>query len=122
MCGGAAGTLPIYATAFNTVSAQRFKYGFAPIQHGLAEVMALEPLTYHYNFEKEEGTKRHMGMIAEDVLRIVPEAVAEEDGQCIGLDYSSLVPVLIKAVQEQQAMITAQNVKIAELEKALLTK
>jgi Chaperone of endosialidase/Bacterial shufflon protein, N-terminal constant region len=119
MCGGATGSLPIFATAFNTVSARRFKRDFQPVQHGLAEVMALAPVSYHYTFEGDSA-QRHIGLIAEDVQRIVPEVVAVENGQCIGLDYSSLVPVLIKAVQEQQAMIERQAVRMAEMEAELL--
>jgi Chaperone of endosialidase/Bacterial shufflon protein, N-terminal constant region len=116
MCGGAAGTLPIFATAFNTVSSRSYKRDFEPINYGLSEVMAMQPMKYHYNFEGDSITKKHLGLIAEDVNQIVPEVVAVEDGKCLGMDYSSLVPVLIKAMQEQQAMITAQNAKIAAME------
>ncbi|MEY3444374.1 MAG: hypothetical protein RLZZ519_2655 [Bacteroidota bacterium] len=119
VCGGAAGTLPIHATGFVTVSSQRYKNNIAPLAYGLEKIMQLEPMSYHYNFEGDSNTKKHIGLIAEEVLKLVPEAVAEEDGKCLGLDYSSLVPVLINAIQEQQAQIDAQNKKIAEMAKQL---
>lgn len=119
MCGGAAGTLPIYATAFNTVSSRSYKRDFEPVTYGIDAVMALQPMQYHYNFEDDTLTKKHIGLIAEDVNQVVPEVVSVEDGRCIGMDYSSLVPVLIKAMQEQQAMIESQNKKIAEIEAEL---
>lgn len=118
VCGGAAGTLPIHATGFVTVSAQRYKRDFEPVSYGLDEVMAMQPLQYHYNFEAD-STRKHLGLIAEEVNQLVPEVVTVENGQCLGMDYSSLVPVLIKAMQEQQAMIDAQNKKIAAMEAQL---
>jgi hypothetical protein len=119
MCGGATGSLPIYATGFVTVSSKRLKGNFAPVQYGLSEVMQLDPVSYHYNFEKQDSQKKHLGMIAEDVLKIVPEVVYEENGLALGMDYSSLVPVLVKAIQEQQAMIEAQNAKINAMQQQL---
>ena len=119
MCGGAAGTLPIFATAFNTVSSRSYKRDFEPLNYGLNEVMAMQPMKYHYNFEAANVEKKHLGFIAEDMNQLVPEVVAVEDGKCLGMDYSSLVPVLIKAMQEQQAMIAAQNAKIAAMEAEL---
>lgn len=119
MCGGPGGSLPIYATGFVTVSAQRYKHNFEPLAYGLEEVMQLDPLAYHYTFEKDPAQQKHMGMIAEDVLRVVPEAVSVEDGKCLGLDYSSLVPVLVQAIQEQQAIIDAQTARIKAIEEEL---
>lgn len=119
MCGGATGSLPIFATAFNTVSSRRYKRDFEPVSYGIDAVMALQPMQYHYNFESDTLTKKHIGLIAEEVNQVVPEVVSVEDGRCIGMDYSSLVPVLIKAMQEQQAMIASQSKKIAEIEAEL---
>ena len=119
VCGGINGSLPIYATAFNTASSRSFKRDFEPINYGLNEVMALEPMKYFYNFEGDSVTRKHIGMIAEDVNQIVPEVVAMQDGKCLGMDYGALVPVLVKAMQEQQAMIVQQNAKIANLQAEL---
>lgn len=116
ICGGTGGSIPIYATNFFTSSSARYKRDFAPIGHGLDAVMQLNPLSYHYNFEQADSQRRHMGMIAEEVDKVVPEAVSVENGQCLGIDYSSLVPVLVKAMQEQQGMIEAQQRKIEALE------
>lgn len=118
-CGGPTGSIPIYATGFINVSSQRYKQNFAPMTYGLAAVQQLQPMTYHYNFETDPSQKKHLGLIAEEVVKVIPEVVAEEGGNCLGLDYSSLVPVLIKAIQEQQAMMEAQNARIQVLEEAL---
>lgn len=119
VCGGATGSLPIHATGFVNVSSQRYKHDIAPLSYGLEQVKQMNPMSYHYNFEKDEDQKKHIGLIAEEVVKLVPEAVAEENGLCLGLDYSSLVPVLINAIQEQQAMIDAQNKKIEAMAQEL---
>ena len=61
-----------------------------------------------------------MGFVAQDVLPVIPEAVQSDmDGkeQYYAMDYANLVPVLVKAIQEQQAMIDAQTKAIEELRK-----
>jgi hypothetical protein len=119
ICGGATGSLPIHATNFVTVSAERLKHNFETLSYGLAEIQALKPMAYHYKFEKDPLQKKHIGLIAEEVREILPEVVAEENGLTLGLDYSSIVPVLINAIQEQQAKIDAQSKRIELLENEL---
>jgi hypothetical protein len=69
---------------------------------------------------KEDGIHQKFGVVAQEVLSIVPEAVSvgrnEED--MMGVDYSKFVPRLIKAIQEQQAMIDELKAKVAALEAA----
>jgi hypothetical protein len=69
---------------------------------------------------KEDGIHQKFGVVAQEVLSIVPEAVSvgrnEED--MMGVDYSKFVPRLIKAIQEQQAMIEELKAKVAALEAA----
>jgi hypothetical protein len=118
MCGGPGGSIPIYATGFINVSTRTLKHDFAPLNYGLAEVQQLQPQTYHYNFEQDPTQKKHLGLIAEEVNEIIPEVVSVEDGKTLGIDYSALVPVLIKAIQEQQAHIEKQDQRIRALEAA----
>ena len=86
--------------------------------YGLQQVMQLQPV--RYNFTAEPG-KQQVGFIAQDVKKIVPEVVSGtegniENGETLGIAYSDLIPVLTKAIQEQQAQIEALNARIAALE------
>jgi len=45
-----------------------------------------------------------MGFIAQDVEKIFPEFVGDKEGIKM-MNYTSFIPVLTKAMQEQQAMI-----------------
>jgi len=91
------------------------------------------------NFEWREGPDRDtkLGLIAQEVLNVVPEAVKTHDYQMpeteneeeaiperveletLGISYSSLIPVIIKAMQEQQGVIDKQAKMIQRLQERL---
>jgi hypothetical protein len=63
-----------------------------------------------------------IGFIAQELEQVVPEAVirpTEEDKDLWGVDYTRLVPVLTKAIQEQQASIQRLEEKCTALEAEL---
>ena len=72
------------------------------------------------SYDWKETGEHEIGLIAEEVGAVIPEAVAyEANGQdAKGVDYSQLVPVLIEAIKEQQANIAEQQARIAVLEEA----
>jgi hypothetical protein len=97
----------------------RKKKNFETTQ-GLAEVLQIEPVKYHFNAEEDSAPKR-LGFKAQNLQSLVPEMVfptgeKSEDGSdylTITPDY--LLPVLCKAIQEQQAMIEAMKAEGAAL-------
>ncbi|MEO2173434.1 MAG: hypothetical protein ABGY96_04985 [bacterium] len=58
-----------------------------------------------------------IGLVAQEVEKVFPELVAENDAGYKGIAYSKLMAVLIEAVKEQQGQLTAQQDQIASLEK-----
>jgi hypothetical protein len=85
----------------------RKKKNFEPSQ-GLAEVLQIEAVKYHFNWDDDNSIKR-LGFKAQNLQTIIPEMVMEtgelaEDGTnylTITPDY--LLPVLVKAIQELKA-------------------
>ena len=67
---------------------------------------------------KADGRNQDYGFIAQELKEVVPEAVSspETEGEMWGVKYAKLVPMLVKAVQEQQATITALEARIVQLE------
>jgi hypothetical protein len=87
----------------------RKKKNFETTQ-GLAEVLQIEPIKYHFNEDDNNSIKR-IGFKAQNIKPLIPEMVLEtgefaEDGSpylTITSDY--ILPVLVKAIQEQQCTI-----------------
>ncbi len=123
-----------------TSSARKLKKNIRPISGALNTVMALEGKNYSYKREAYPQLNlpvgNQYGFVADDVEHLLPEAVmdvyhaeeVDEDGNVLegtdvtfkGMNYQSLIPVLVEAIKEQQGQIKAlqhENVEMkAEIE------
>lgn len=119
---------PIYASAFTQSSSRRVKKNVEDMTDEEAKkLLHVEVKSYDYiNPDMPDGC---FGCIAEDMAKIIPSCVngdvdcADDDAaaiQSIGIDYSKLVPHLIKMVQIQQAQIDAQQEQINKLSSQIL--
>ena len=96
----------------------RIKENINPYTKGLETILKINPVTYDYNgkagFEK---IKNNIGIIAQDVLDILPESIStykvklddndNEESELYNFNSHALTYVLINAIQEQQATITS---------------
>lgn len=109
------------ATSYVTSSDYRLKENIAPMTGALAKVELLKPVTYDW---KTGGSSQ--GFIAHELQAVVPDCVVgdkdeiDADGNIKpqGVDTSFLVATLTAAIQELNAKVEAQAVRIAELEGA----
>ena len=119
-----------YCTGTTWVDASdaRLKRDIQPMtNYGLSTVMQLKPVTYYFKADK---TNHHeVGFIAQEMQKIVPEVVSGTEGdiskgETLGLSYGNLVPVLTKAIQEQQQTIETlkTTVQSQQLQIDALTK
>jgi hypothetical protein len=110
--GSNKGTISITssAVAYNTSSDARLKEVTGKAR-GLEVINALNPVAYNW---KEDG-KSDEGLIAQEVEKIVPNAVSQNDDEYYEMDYSKLVTPLVKAIQEQQTQINALQSEINTL-------
>ena len=94
------------ATSYNTTSDYRLKEDFKDF-NGLRLVKDLQVYDYRW---KEEGSRSY-GVKAHELQQVIPYSVTgEKDGEDMQMvDYSKLVPVLTKAIQEQQEQIETQQ-------------
>ena len=59
--------------------------------------------------------RRHIGLMAQDLQHVVPEAVIpSEDGDFLTVDYNSLVALLVEAIRELEQQ-TARADKTIQL-------
>jgi hypothetical protein len=93
----------------------RYKKDIAGLSYGLNEVMQLKPVSYKW--KNKEDVK--LGFIAQDLINIIPEVVftGDDENKTLGVYYSDIIPVLTKAIQEQQAIIESQKNEIERLKK-----
>jgi hypothetical protein len=84
-------------------SDRRLKTNIKPLRYGLKEVLALQPVRYDW---KDKSGNNKIGLIAQDVQKLVPEVVTgTESTENLGMNYAELVPVLINAIKDQQQQI-----------------
>jgi hypothetical protein len=112
-------------------SDRKLKKNISAMPPSLEKLMLLKPSNYYFRTDEFKrlalDEDLQYGLIAQDVEQIFPELVTEKvmtekkdkDGNVIepeltykGLDYTSLVPILIKGMQEQQALIEKQQAMI----------
>jgi hypothetical protein len=109
----------VYSTAGYSSSDARLKKDVAGLGYGLKDVSALRPVTFRWK-DASRGDERNIGFIAQDIQKVVPELVSEDTKSgMLAVNYTGLVPVLTKAIQEQQAMIRDQQLTIARQEARL---
>jgi hypothetical protein len=106
-------------------SDRREKKNIEPLNYGLNEVMKLKPVTFNWK-DREDGKK--IGFIAQELQEVISEVVVDteytknRDGSMtskpmerLGVYYSDIIPVLTKAIQEQQVMIEELKKEVAAL-------
>jgi hypothetical protein len=96
------------ATAYNTSSDERLKENITDSADAGSKVDAIQIRQFDW---KADGSHQDYGVIAQELINVAPEAVSEGDTEedMMGVDYSKLVPMLIKEVQ------TLRN-RVAQLE------
>lgn len=96
-------------------SDERAKREIEPIAGGLEAILALQPVRYRFA-EESWGDELQLGLLAQQVQRVLPEIVVTGEGEDapLGIQYTELVPVLIDAVQEQQVAIQSLEQRLDE--------
>jgi hypothetical protein len=112
--GAYANDLNITSTGVLTTASsdEKYKYNILPINYGLNTILQLNPV----NFQWIKGEEKDLGFIAQDVAEIIPEAVDTNWNSDLLMRYESIIPILTKAIQEQQALIKALEQRIINLE------
>jgi len=109
----------LWANGTTYASDARFKRNVQPLDSSLQKLLVLNGVRYEMNTEAfkknsfEPGIQ--IGLIAQDVQKVFPEVVGEQDGYK-GVDYAKLVPVLVEAIKEQQKQIEALKLRVQQLE------
>ena len=86
----------VTAVTFTETSARKYKHDIAPMSPQMANIMKLNPVDYVLNLTG----KKDKGFIADEIIKVYPEFA-----DSTGVNYSKIVSVLVKGMQEQQLQI-----------------
>jgi hypothetical protein len=97
-------TVSVSSTAYNTSSDQRLKENITDANDAGSKIDAIKVRQYDW---KADGSHQDYGMVAQELMTVAPEAVSvpEDPEKMMGVDYSKLVPMLIKEVQSLRARV-----------------
>jgi hypothetical protein len=109
--------LPSGNTAWSANSDSRMKKNVQNLQYGLDEILSISPKRFDYLSDTTDNSSR-IGFIAQDVLAAIPEAVhvPADTESMMGVAATEFIPVLVKAIQEQQTIIESLKTRITALE------
>ena len=102
------------ATSWTSNSDERNKDIIEPITDAVNKVSTLRTVIGKYKTD-EDGTRRSF-LIAQDVQAVLPEAVEASNPNDLGVNYTDVIPLLVAAIKEQQAIITDLKARIETLE------
>ena len=114
------------ANAWDTYSDKRIKTDIQPIYNAIDKVNLLNPVYYqkHDSYVENDflnidydSSVKSLGFIAQEVYNIIPEAVnTGTTNELWAMDYTKIIPILTKAIQEQNLLIKALEQRILILE------
>ena len=108
-------------TSWGTFSDERLKYDVEPIENALESLSNLRTVKYRLADVDAPDSQKKLGLIAQDLVGVLDEVIdplkrTGDETEYMSVRYTEMVPVLVKAIQEQQATIEALTARIAALE------
>jgi hypothetical protein len=111
------------ATSWSSYSDIRLKKNITPLRSVLEDIKSIECINYHLDNIDTDETPIRIGVSAQSLVGKFDEVVDEtevkgKEDLYYSVRYTDMVPVLVKAIQEQQAMIEELKAKVTALEGA----
>ncbi|MBI4580896.1 MAG: tail fiber domain-containing protein [Planctomycetes bacterium] len=103
------------ANRWDTYSSIRWKENVCPIGDARGKLLRLTGV--EFDWKPESGGSHDIGFVAEDVGKVLPEAVRVVDPKTghLGVSYPSLIPLLVEATKELRRTIEQKDLEIAAL-------
>lgn len=102
------------ATSWSSASDERLKENIVELENVLPKITNLRAVKY--NFKADEENTTAIGFIAQDWQTDFSEVVSDSVPEALGMNYTETIPVLLKAIQEQQTIIEDLKTRIETLE------
>jgi len=108
-------SLAVNGTSWGSLSDERDKEIIEPITDAVSKVASLRSVIGRYKID--DADKRRAFLIAQDVKAVLPEAVTEleDEQQTLILQYTEVIPLLVAAINELNAKVTALEEQVLNL-------
>jgi hypothetical protein len=110
------------ATSWTNNSDERLKNINSNIENAVEKLLTLR--TVNFSWKADETNKENLGLIAQDVEVVFPQVIDKskinenkgDEIEYLGVRYTEMIPVLVKAIQELKAENDALKTRIETLE------
>ena len=114
------GTIHATSIVITAISDQRLKENVRDLDTGLPSIMALKPRRFDWKEGKGQDKKDAAGFIAQEFENVFPECVSTSKAGADGIEYKNinyetLMPTLVKAIQELAAQVTTLQTQVTAL-------
>ncbi|MGA7078614.1 MAG: DNRLRE domain-containing protein [Terriglobales bacterium] len=109
--------------SWGTFSDGRLKNLNGSYSSGLSQILRINPIRYRYKPDNAMGirdTDEHIGVVAQDVQRVIPEAVTENSKGYLLVNNDPVIWATVNAIKEQQKEIQHEQAANAEQRKEFL--
>ena len=105
------GSWKLNGLPIETTSDGRLKINITPLQNSLDKILQLQGVEY----DRTDYEKHEIGMVAQEVEKVIPDLVKEDSEGTKILEYQNLTAVLVEAIKEQQEQIDSLKQTVQEL-------
>jgi hypothetical protein len=108
--------------SWGTYSDGRLKNLNGSYNSGLSQVLKLNPVRYRYKSDNAMGirdTEEHIGVVAQDVQRVIPEAVTENSKGYLLVNNDPIIWSMLNAIKEQQGEIRTLKSELRVTQRSL---
>lgn len=114
-----------------TISDERTKENITNVDNCLAQLIGLSAKKYNYKKEDQGKTfvaednkydpsqKQYFGFLAQDVEKVFPNVVSDDEKGNKFVSYTQLIPVIVEGIKEQHEVIEQQQAEIDQLKTRL---
>ena len=112
----------VFVDQFNvvgiTASSRRFKHDIQPMDKASEAILALKPVTFKYNADKNGRTQ--YGLIAEEVATVNPDLVVQhKDGEISTVRYEQVNAMLLNEFLKEHKKVQSLETTIAQQQKGM---
>jgi hypothetical protein len=111
----------VTGASFTSTSDLRLKKNIVPLKNSIETIMKLKPVSYEKknSLSSSDYNLKENGFIAQELQKVMPTLVLEgtDKDKLLSVNYTAIIPVLTKAIQEQQKQIAELKKMVEQLMK-----